>query len=108
MMKSGLTYKIIGRRSLSPVKKSDTEFIEMEAVDVLWTSTDGPVIDKVTVPITFSYKTKEITYEEQEVPERRDAIKDQINVPAGTPDSIVMQILEEKKPRLAKALGIKL
>jgi hypothetical protein len=38
---------------------------------------------------------------------QREIIHDQMNVIASTPDSMVMQLLEERRPHLAKALGIK-
>lgn len=36
----------------------------------------------------------------------RTELADQLNVREGTPDSIVMQMLEEKRPKLALSLGV--
>lgn len=93
-----LNYKL-GKRH-----KSESQF-GVEIVDVEWTHADGPIEDTHTVPVSFDYRTNKITYEE-EVSGTRDVILDQVYVKEGTPDSIVMQHLEEKRVRLAENLGI--
>lgn len=92
-----LNYKIVKRER--PEGQVHTDF---EAVHVEWTHADGPVKDTKLVPKTHP---PEIKYEE--VPDgERKVIHDQLNVKPGTPDSIVMQMCEEKRAALAKALGV--
>lgn len=108
-----LSYKIIGRRVQGPI----------DLVDVEWYWSEGPVTDYHDVPTTI-LRQLETTHKKQNGDEEvrlhyerevtletrkagtRSVIRDQINVPPGTPDSIVMQILEEKRPRLAANLGV--
>ncbi len=92
-----LNYRLLpGRRTL------ENDELGLECIDVEWTHTDGPVEDHHTIPMThppdIQYKT--------ELCGKRVVIKDQVTVKQGTPDSIVMQILEEKRERLAKCLGV--
>ena len=91
-----LNYKIIGRR---PAEGS----LPHDLVDVEWRHADGPITTTKFVPVTHP---PEIRYEEV-TDQVLDFVPDQVSVPSGTPDSIVMQILEEKRARLADNLGVK-
>lgn len=91
-----LNYKIVGRRQ----SEGDAEPIEL--VDVEWRHDSGPITDYKMVPISHP---PNIEYERQ-VDGTRDVILDCVSVRRGTPDSIVMQILEEKRAALAASLGV--
>jgi len=97
-----LNYKIIGRTTT----KVGEHLIDCVAVE--WTHDDGPVTDTVLLPTShppIHPSMGEMKFEA--VPDgQRDVIHDQINVPSGTPDSIVMQACEEKRARLAANLGV--
>lgn len=91
-----LNYKIVGRRQIEGDKEG------LDFVDVEWTHAEGPVKSTILKPMTHP---PQVEYAEVEV-EPRAVIPDQIAVKAGTPDSIVMQICEEKRARLAANLGV--
>lgn len=105
-----LNYKILGRRPLGEIAVSQdgARKVALEAVDVEWTHTDGPIADMVLMPQNhppIRPQDPPIRYAETKVGERAMII-DQINVPAGTPDSVVMMILEEKRLSLAVCLRV--
>lgn len=93
-----LNYKIVSRQP-------HERFPDLEVVSVEWRHADGPITDYHTVPISFNYITKEHQYR-TEACGTRLVIIDSVGIRVGTPDSIVMQILEERRPRLAASLGI--
>lgn len=91
-----LNYKIKGRRQLEGDKE------ELDYVDVEWRHADGPIKTFALIPVTHP---PDVKYEKRVVDEL-DVIHDQVIVRPGTPDSIVMQICEEKRNRLAATLGV--
>ena len=91
-----LTYRILGRRQI------DGDAHGLDYVDVEWTHEDGPVKMTALIPVTHP---PDVQYEERVVG-YRDVIPDTVTVRPGTPDSIVMQICEEKRARLAANLGV--
>jgi len=99
-----LNYKILGRRPLGEivVSQDGARKVAIEAVSVEWTHEDGPIADTAMLPTTHP---PTIQYAETKVGERA-VILDQINVPAGTPDSVVAMILEEKRTALATCLRV--
>lgn len=84
------------------------EFAPLEAYRVEWTHAAGPFPQhKLIVERVYDEETGEM----KDVPKKVDmkpvpVIVDQINVRVGTPVSLVMQICEEKRERLAQCLGI--
>lgn len=93
---SKLEYKIVGRRTVPG------DQFGLDYVDVEWT-VPGGVQDTHIVPVSHP---PNIRYETQSCG-KREVIHDQIVVRAGTTDNVIKLMLEEKKPALAKALGIK-
>lgn len=84
---------------LDPLLKAavKAEVIGKGQAEVLW-----DLIRKVFVPQDGAPEIGILS-----VPDgRREVLVDQINVPEGTPTSIVMQMLEEKRKDLAKRLGV--
>lgn len=102
-----LNYKIVGRRSLNVVD-GDGHYISMDMVDIEWTHADGPIKDTHLIPINHPpiFPDSPALQYKKMVSGTRDVVKDQINVKHGTPDSIVMQICEEKRHRLALNLEV--
>lgn len=102
--KHNLNYKIIRRRT-----QASDEF-DMDYIDVEWTASSGPVQDTVLLPMNHppiaGMNMPPIEYKEVAAGERA-IIHDQLTVKKGTPQSTVMQMLEEKRQRLAENLGIK-
>jgi hypothetical protein len=93
-----LNYRIVGRRAL----EGDT--MGFECVDVEWTHTSGSIQDTHRIPKTHP---PDIQYEI--VPSGyRDVIKDCVYVKPGTKDSVIMQMMEEKKEIMARSLGLEL
>lgn len=95
--KHNLNYKILGRSKL----KGDTD--NRDYVDVEWTMTNGVFEDYEMRPVTHP---PDIQYKKVKVGERK-VIKDHLVVHDGAPDSYVMKLLDEKRPKLAEALGVK-
>jgi hypothetical protein len=105
-----LNYKILGRRPLGEivVSQDGARKVVIEAVSVEWRHDDGPISDTVMMPTNHPPIRPEdppIQYAETKAGERT-VILDQINVPTGTPDSVVAMILEEKRTALATCLRI--
>jgi hypothetical protein len=98
-----LNYKIIGRRRL------ENDQFDMEYVDVEWTHTGGDFIDTIDLPTNHPSihpsMPSEIVYHTQRASPRK-VVKDQVTVRPGTPDSVIMQMLEEKRAALAANLGV--
>jgi hypothetical protein len=113
-----LNYKILGRRlidtSMAAIGKNAASmgvhdaFAPLEAVDVEWTHTDGPfpqhklMMERRVDPATGELVDIPVKINLPAIP----VIKDQINVRVNSPDSLVMQMCEEKRERLAFSLGI--
>lgn len=96
--KHNLVYKILGRRKLP------NDANNLDYVDVDWSLADGKMIeDFETRPLTHP---PHIEYKRVKVGERK-IIKDNIAVHDGAPDSYIMKLLDEKREKLATALGIK-
>ena len=95
-----LKYTIIGRRTQA----------QIDCVDVEWTRVDGgDFVDTYECPTTIIHMDdvgegvlvpRRDVLIEKKVAGKRKILKDQINVLSGTPDSVVMQILEEKRERI--------
>ncbi len=126
MSLSLLNYKIVGKREETvPGAPSDPTVVaipdaEIDVYDVEWRHDDGPVTDTVLLPVLdyFQKKWKDEHGDEQIdfIPARREVvtpsgvrsvIMDTIRVKKGSAMSVVVQILEEKRPRLAANLGVK-
>lgn len=112
--KSKLKYEIKGKR------KIEGDMFNMEYVDVEWSREDGQGFKDTQLVPTTVMKEEEIvlkdgstsvnltpvqTYEERPAGTRK-VIKDQITVVAGTKDSIIMQMIEEKRESIEKAFGL--
>lgn len=83
-------------------------FETLEAVDVEWTHADGPFPQwKVMTEKRVNPDTRELEPVEVKIDLPPVAhIYDQATVKAGTPDSIIAMMMEEKRERLAKSLGV--
>lgn len=92
-----LNYKIVGRER--PEGQTHTN---IEHVFVQWRHADGPIQDTKIVPVSHP---PDIKYETVSAGER-EIVEDCISVPVGTPDSTVAMMCDEKRAKLAKALGI--
>lgn len=77
----------------------------LEHIDVEWTHEDGFPHDTFEQPIPTWPPTQETQTVTKQLTQRK-VIRDQISVPSGVPDSTVCMILDEKRPKLAKSLGI--
>ena len=91
-----LNYRILGKRQIPGDK------LNMDYWDIEWTHADGPFRDFVLKPKTHP---PDIQYEEVELPSRA-VLADQICVEAGMPESYLIKLCEEKRPKLAAALGV--
>lgn len=91
MKKEDLKYTIISRDSGMAADGSPMDIVHVE-----WTCEGGFPHTK-NVPVSHPPKIQYEVVEDGTV----DKINDMVSVKAGTPDSIVMQILEEKKPGIA-------
>jgi hypothetical protein len=91
-----LNYEITGRQLV------EGSLFPTECVSVEWRHASGPVVDYADIPVTHP---PNVRYERREVG-RREVVHDNLYVPPGTNQSIVMQMLEEKRGRLAAALGV--
>lgn len=91
-----LNYKIVGRMKL------EGSMFDVEYVQVEWRHADGPIPDYEIRPLTHP---PDIKYETVQVGER-EFISGTVGVKPGTPDSIVMQMLEERRAALAATLGV--
>ncbi len=120
-----LSYTILGRRtevvSGQPLDSMAMAVpdVEIDIVEVEWRHSDGPIQDTVLLPTLrhTEKKWKDENGDEQIdlLPVRgfevtpsgvRSVIKDSVRVKKSTPDSVVMQILEEKRAAIAKSLGV--
>lgn len=111
---ANLIYKIIGRRPIDSSSAPSGPGVigpldPIDAVDVEWTQANGEpfpdhklMIETVVSPVTLELEKREIKVA---LP-GRPVIKDQINVKKGSPDSLVMQVCEDKRYRLAANLGV--
>ncbi len=111
-MPNKLNYKIVGRttRMAAPVDRPGVLLpaTMIDTVAIEWRHDDGPIKDTVFLPTSHPRihpSMPELTYEEFTVASR-EVIKDSIDVPHGTPDSIVAMACEEKRARLAANLGV--
>ena len=101
-----LNYRIVGRKSvivpaLSSVYGSSLEQ-SLDVVAIEWTHEDGPVPEYALLPHGHP---PDITYVKTKVGERA-VIHDEVRVKSGMPDSIVMQLCEEKRAVLAANLEV--
>jgi hypothetical protein len=106
-----LTYKIIGRHPHDPTAigpgvpiTKDT----LEVVDVEWTREGGALFPQHKI---MTERKLNASGELEDGQVKVDmpglaVLKDHILVSHGTPDSIVLQECEKKRPRLAETLGI--
>jgi hypothetical protein len=76
--------------------------LSIDYVDVQWTHTEGFPEDTQTVPKTHP---PDIQYEMKKLPARK-IIHDQLTVGPQITDSTISMMLDEKRVRLAKSLGI--
>jgi hypothetical protein len=94
-----LNYKIVGRKK---AEGAGAAAMPHDIASIEWRHADGPITTVKTIPITHP---PEIEY--KDVPDQvLDVIHDEVSVPQGAPDSIVMQICEEKRAKLAQTLGV--
>ena len=111
---ANLIYKILGRRTIDSSSAPSGTGVSgpldpIDAVDVEWTQASGePFPDhKLMVERRVNPKTLELEDITVKVDlPGRPVIRDQINVRRTSPDSLVMQTCEEKRPRLAACLGV--
>ena len=90
--------KMVGKRRSVVGDKLDMDYIDVEF------RVDPPFKDTKLMPKTHP---PEIKYET--VPDgERSVVMDQVVVPRGTPDSIVMQMIEEKRKSFSAAHNIPL
>jgi hypothetical protein len=92
-----------GGKMLRRKEEGDALF-DLDHIDVEWTCDEPFPEDTMIVPITHP---PDIQYETRTCG-RRDVIKDQVSVRPEVADSTVAAMLDEKRPKLAAALGIKL
>jgi hypothetical protein len=94
---SKLNPEVVGRE---PVPSNP---FELEYVHIEWKHDDGPVKDHILQAVNSG--TPQETYEKAEVGER-DAIKDHVIVPTGTPDDECLAQVLPKRKRLMQQLGL--
>src|SRR5437016_3379302 len=97
--KFNLNYKIVGKRQGVP-----GDSLNLIHYDVEWTHAGGPVKD-YEVHHQGGKADDQANYHRQAVGER-EVIKDTITVPANTAQATVVQMLEDKRERLAQSLGV--
>lgn len=113
--KSKLKYAIKGKR------KVEGDTLNLDYIDVEWSREDGQNFKDIQLVPLMTMKEEEVmlkdgstfvnltpvqTYEERPAG-TRVVVKDQIVVLEGTKDSIIMQMIEEKRENLEKAFGLK-
>lgn len=107
-----LEAKIIRRRPVGEIDCVDVEWSNGQEIidyhDIPTTTISHEELEHVDIHGNKSIRLKRVSNitTERKACGSRKIIKDQINVPCGTPDSIVMQIIEEKRPRLMEQLGL--
>ncbi len=75
----------------------------LDYIDVEWTHVDGFLPESVMIPVTHP---PHIRYEKKELPARK-VVADMVGVMPSITDSTVSMMLDEKRTRLAQALGVK-
>jgi len=93
-----LTYRLTGQRDTQTAGASLVDIVAVE-----WRHADGPIQHTKLVPVSHP---PDVRYETVPDGEPVAIIHDSISVPHGAPDSIVMQMCEEKRAALAANLGV--
>lgn len=83
-------------------RRAEGDLLNLDYIDVKWTHEDSFPNDTKLMP---QGHPPDITYEETD-DGQRDVIHDQLIVAAAVQDSTVSMMLDEKRPKLAAALGI--
>ena len=94
-----LNFKIVGKEEVSGDGGAHDHW------NVEWTHSDGPVPDYEWQITSYDPSTGKPKWSEV-VARHREVVGDLVSVPRGTPISIVMQICEEKRDRLAANLRV--
>ena len=89
-------------------RKVESDRLDLDHIDVEWTHENGFKPDTILAPVHKFHPETGVTrtFEEMEVGEPREVVKDQVSVKVGTADSVIAMMLDEKRARLAQALGV--
>lgn len=83
-------------------RKEEGDSLDLDHIDVEWKHADGFPPDTISVPTSHP---PDIKYETREAG-TRDVVKDQVSVGPNVSDGTVALLLDEKRSRLAAALGV--
>lgn len=98
-----LTWKVASDKDGVFVRRrNEGDNLDLDYIDVEWSHRDGFPEDYIVVPTTHP---PNIQYQRRVLSPRK-VIPDQVTVSQGTPDSVVVMLLNEKRKTLAQALGV--